>query len=84
MKSTVITTHTLHVGTPEYTMETLDDTLWSFWDLKSLGIKDPEQSVFAEFEESIQFRDGRYEVSLPWKDPHPVLPDNYQLCLKRL
>ena len=71
-------------GTPEHTMETLDDTLRSFWDLKSLGIKDPDQSVFAEFEESIQFQDGRYEVSLPWKDPHPVLPDNYQLCLKRL
>ena len=25
-----------------------------------------------------------YEVSLPWKDPHDTLPDNYQLSLKRL
>ena len=26
----LITTHTLHVGSPEHTMETLDDNLWSF------------------------------------------------------
>ena len=62
----------------------VDCTLQSFWDLESLGIMDPDQSVFAEFEENIRFRDGRYEVSLPWKDPHLMLPDNYQLCLKRL
>ena len=49
-----------------------------------MGIKDPDRSVLTQFEEKIQFRDGRYEVSLPWKDPHPVLPTNYQLCLKRL
>ena len=45
---------------------------------------DPDRSIFAEFEENIRFRDCRYEVSLPWKDPHLLLPDNYQLCLKRL
>ena len=49
-----------------------------------MGIKDPDRSVLTQFEEKIQFQDGRYEVSLPWKDPHPVLPTNYQLCLKRL
>ena len=47
-------------------------------------LKTLTDSFFAEFEDNIQFRDGQYEVSLPWKDPHPVLPGNYQLCLKRL
>ena len=28
--------------------------------------------------------DGRYKVSIPWKEFHEPLPDNYQLSLKRL
>lgn len=65
-------------------MGTPNDTLRSFWDLESLGIKAEEQSVYEQFTASIQFLDGRYEVPLPWKDPHPVLPNNYNLCLRRL
>jgi len=37
-----------------------------------------------EFQEKIQFKHGRYEVLLPWKEKHLVLPDNYELSLKRL
>ena len=37
-----------------------------------------------EFQEKIQFKHGRYEVLLPWKEKHSVLPDNYELSLKRL
>ena len=37
----LITSHTLHVSSPEHTMETLDDTLLSFGDLESL-VKDPD------------------------------------------
>ena len=37
-----------------------------------------------EFQEKIQFKHGRYEVLLPWKEKHSVLPDNYKLSLKRL
>ena len=40
--------------------------------------------MFTEFKEKIQFKSGRYEVSLPWRDVHQPLPDNYQLALKRL
>lgn len=82
--TSLITTHTLRIGALQHDLESLDETLQSFWDLESLGIKDPDRSVFTEFEESIKFSNDRYEVSLPWKDPHPALPDNYQLCLKRL
>ena len=30
------------------------------------------------------FKDNRYTVHLPWKTPYPVLPDNYDLSMKRL
>ena len=32
----------------------------------------------------LSFEMDDYEVALPWKDPHPALPTNYHLCLKRL
>ena len=80
----LLTTHTLHIGTTGIDADTLNRTLQSFWELESLGVKQPDQCVFTEFKEKIQFKSGRYEVSLPWRDVHQPLPDNYQLALKRL
>ena len=82
--TSLITSHTLHVGISTPDAKTLDDTLRSFWELEAMGIKDPDHGVLTQFEEKVKFRDGRYEVALPWKDPHPALPTNYHLCLKRL
>jgi len=62
----------------------LDCKLKMFWDLESLGIKQNEATVYDEFENSIRFNGDRYEVSLPWKDSHAPLPDNYNLSVKRL
>ena len=36
-----------------------------FWDLESLGISSPEQSVYSQFIDRISFQLGRYEVHLP-------------------
>ena len=80
----LVVTHTLRVDSQLQEEETLDSRLKSFWELESLGIIDPDRSVHDEFGDTICFKDGRYEVALPWKDPHPTLPDNYQLSLKRL
>ena len=77
-------THTLHVDTAVNETETLNGMLHSFWELKSLGIKQPDQCVLTEFEEKIELKNGRYQVLLPWKDIHPPSPDNYQLALKCL
>ena len=55
-----------------------------FWDLESLGISSPERSVHNQFIDSISFEHERYEVNLPWRDVHPVLPDNYETSHKRL
>ncbi|MCG8623377.1 MAG: hypothetical protein MJE68_15465, partial [Proteobacteria bacterium] len=40
--------------------------------------------MYDEFANTIVFRDGRYMVSLPWKEFHSPLPNNYQLSHNRL
>ena len=32
----------------------------------------------------VQLKNGRYEVSLPWREYHESLPDNYDLSLRCL
>ena len=82
---TTLVTHTLHVEcVPQQNEQSLDERLKSFWDLESFGITRPERTVLDEFQDNVHFVDGRYEVSLPWKDSCPLLPDNYQLSLRRL
>ena len=53
------TTHVLLVNT------LLNQRLQYFWDLETLGIRDTEKTVYDKFSESITFREGRYQVSLP-------------------
>ena len=52
-----------------------DSDLSKFWDLETVGIKPKELAesyndtkVLREFESTVQFVNGRYEVALPWKD----------------
>ena len=74
-------THALHVGHQESDTEVLKQMMQALWNLESLGVVDFGQSIYTDF---IQFKNGPYEGSLLWKDPHVILPDNYQLCAKRL
>ena len=62
----------------------LNEQLRSFWELESLGITRAEESVHDNFKKNISFKDGRYEVCLPWKEFHDPLPDNYTLSVRRL
>ena len=80
----LVTTHVLRVDTQQNDSKSLDATLRSFWDLESLGIRETETTMYDEFASAIAFKDGRYEVSLPWRDFHEPLPDNYQLSCNRL
>ena len=32
------------------------------------------------FLQSIHFRDGCYEIQLPWKENHPDIPNHLSLC----
>ena len=52
--------------------------------MEAFGIPIAEKTLYDEFCENITFREGRYEVALPWKNPQPDLPNNYNLSLKRL
>ena len=61
----------------------LDNEIKKFWELEALGIQPEEASVYEEFTNTISRKDGRYEVQLPWKHSHPVLPDNYKASLQR-
>lgn len=61
-----------------------DPQLEKFWNLESLGIQTDERSVYEEFDQKISYDGFKYTVGLPWKEPHPILPDNYGLSKKRL
>ena len=62
----------------------LVEQLRAFWDLESLGIVGTERTLYDDFVDAVTIHNGRYEVSLPWKEAHRPLPDNYKLSLKRL
>ena len=72
----------LHRQTAE---STLDDQVKRFWDLETLGIKENEKSIIDEVVEQITLNNqNRYEVSLPFKETSPMIPDNYKLSKQRL
>ena len=83
-QNNLVTTHVLKTAkTPvDIINESLDGSLRSFWDPETLGVR--TRSVYEEFEESITFKNDPFEVRLPWKRPHPILPDNYELSIRRL
>ena len=74
--------HTLKNDSEPCSMNKLDQTLHSICDLESLGIINADKSVLEVFDRSMHFKEGRYEVSLPWKEYHATLPTNYELSLK--
>ncbi len=54
------------------TNKELDDTMKSFWDLESFGIKQPlSDPVCDRFASTLQLK-----IRIPWRDHHKDLPDN--------
>ena len=69
--------------------DTPDSTLRSFWELESIGITCEDGSsgtsdILAIFNESVRFKDGRYEISLPWKENAAKLVSNEAAARARL
>ena len=62
----------------------LEEKIKHFWDLETLGIKHDELTVYEKFIEGIKHSGERYKVKLPFKEVHPLLPDNCQLSKMRL
>ena len=86
------TCHTLRLDTSnpcsiradEENRDPLVEEMKKFWELESIGTLSNEASVHDKFLDTIHKRDSRYEVSLPWKERHPLLPDNYEVAVSRL
>ena len=64
-----------------------DQTVSRFWDLDAVGILDQavDDPVLAKFRQDIMFEQGRYQVSLPWKEgAKQRLQNNEKLARARL
>ena len=60
-----------------------------FWKLETIGINEPindctDDQAIQNFHATVRKTNGRYDVTWPWKEENPQLPDNYQLALGRL
>ena len=78
----LMTTHTLQVSALED--KDTDVLLQSFWELESFGVQNFNDLAYNHFMSNVTLRNGRYEVSLPWREYHEPLPNNYNLSLNRL
>ena len=61
----------------------LEDSARKLWDFETLGIRE-ENEVHEALKDAISFNGKRYEVGLPWKEGHALLPSNYRNSFKRL
>ena len=63
-----------------------DRLLQKFWDLDTLGILPEEKTVHESFENEIEYNSKGefYSVGLPWRESCSQLPDNFDVCVKRL
>ena len=62
----------------------LKEQLAKFWDYDTLGVKGMEEDFCEEYLTKIRFSGDGYEVSLPFKKEHPIIPGNYSLARNRL
>ncbi|GBN86242.1 hypothetical protein AVEN_58998-1, partial [Araneus ventricosus] len=68
--------------------DTLQDTLKHFFDLEGLGIRDDPVSnekdqAMKIFNETVEFKNDRYVVHLPFRKSYDELSDNYSLAKQR-
>ena len=56
----------------------LNEKVDVFWNLDKIGILNDEKSIYHKCEEEIRLVKNRYEVSLPFKEFHPILEDNFK------
>ena len=74
-----------HVGCvqPE-NLADLDKKDQMFKELHTLGVREKEDSVYDKFIRTVELKNGRYSVQLPWKEPQQLLPDNLDISKDRL
>ena len=52
--------------------------------MNPFGIHDDNATLYEKFVNEVEFVEGRYQVRLPFKEDHGLLPDNFALCKSRL
>ncbi|XP_074645870.1 uncharacterized protein LOC141902130 [Tubulanus polymorphus] len=71
----------------------LNEQLRLFWDLDSIGIRNKdnvalftsdEKKAIEQTEKTRCFKDGRYEVGIPWRDQEPCFESNRETAFNRL
>ena len=80
-------THVLRIDAEQVMSNPTDhlhNQLEKLWDLETLGIRDNEHTIESKFMEEIKFDGKHYEVKLPFREEHPLLPDNHTGSVKRL
>ena len=72
-------------------LEDVNSTLRKFWEIETVGtveinkcLTKEEQSALDKAEESLKFLNGRYQLSIPWKENETELPNNYDVAVRRL
>ena len=69
----------------------LTSVLQKFWEIDTCGsetkkerLRPEEELAIKGFENSVQVKEGRYKVGIPWKPDAAELPDNYDMAVNRL
>ena len=57
--------------------------------MERIGIREPfretdDDLVLQRFNESVRFENNRHQVTWPWREEDPNLPENFELALGRL
>ena len=64
--------------------ETLNSQITKFWQVESSATLEKETFNSKTFTDQLKFDVKNYVTKLPFKNTDSWIPDNYQLCLKRL
>ena len=76
-------THVMSIQSESNEDKILAEKISNFWNLDLLGITEGEEKESNALSE-VSFKNGCYEVQLPFCKNHPALADNYTLSRKRL
>ncbi|XP_046556115.1 uncharacterized protein LOC124265388 [Haliotis rubra] len=67
----------------------LDELVQKFWETEEVAVATPklspeEEDALQAVKTSLSYTNERYKVGIPWKLDPEILPDNYEMALKRL
>ena len=93
--SKIVLTYGTHIESQTKPYSNIDKSLPTkanledFWKLETIGINDSpvdplDSEIYQYFHDTLQYKDGRYSASWPWKYEYPPLSENRELAFGRL